>query len=119
MRKFYYTAVNTSGKELSGTIDADNRDEAIEIIKKKDLFPTYVNGLDEGPMRPIPPPPRVVKYDDSSDKFFISIILALILVFAIWLGFSLINKCQEWKIKSVIKQMVQEECLKPEYWSKK
>jgi len=117
VRKFYYTAVNTKGIELSGMTEAESRDEAIELIKKRDLFPTYVNGLDDGPMRPIPPPPRIVTEGgpvEFVNKFFVFILLILVGIFVVLISFT-VNKWHDNKIEKMVKQMVQNECLVDKY----
>lgn len=121
MRRFYYTAVNTKGVELSGMTEAESRDEAIESIKKRDLFPTYVNGLDDGPMRPIPPSPRVVIEGGPGglfDKTFIFIMLGLIVAFFLWSTITVTSKWQDKKIENIVKQMVKNECLVDKYRGK-
>lgn len=48
MPKFEYTALNSSGKELSGLIDAKSDNDAIQNLRTQGLFPTKVNEEGKG-----------------------------------------------------------------------
>jgi type IV pilus assembly protein PilC len=48
MPKFHYNASDAKGREVEGTVDADNESRAIAMIKEKGLFPTRVVDLKGG-----------------------------------------------------------------------
>lgn len=39
---FNYSAMDATGREVSGTLDAENQSLAIDVIRKKGLFPIRI-----------------------------------------------------------------------------
>jgi type IV pilus assembly protein PilC len=48
MLKFTYTAMDAKGAEKTGTVDAENQNDAINRLREKGLFPTNVVELGDG-----------------------------------------------------------------------
>ena len=48
MAHFKFSALDSKGKQVSGEIDADDKNQALERIKARQLFPTKVDAADGG-----------------------------------------------------------------------
>jgi type II secretory pathway component PulF len=117
-KKFMYKATTFLGKEVNGVVEADSSKSAMTEIRSKDLFPNCVKEVEESNPKPIPPLPRFLINEGAGQDWIMLILPIVVLSFLILIVFGIDSKYREWQIKKIIKQTVQEECIKTEFKNK-
>jgi hypothetical protein len=135
MKKFSYTAMDCSGKEISGITEAESREGAVYVLKNRSLFPTSVNEINNERLKDLkdmaetsnsiimrPIPPRIVTLKEGEfttpEKGGMWVFSVAIFIFVMWSLFSIVNEYHTWKIDKEIKKIVVEECIRPEFRGK-
>ncbi len=72
MPQFNYVAIDGSGKEQKGKINAENEDAVTKMLKDKGLFPTSIKSMEKGVK---PPTPKVKAKDKKGGGFNLNISL--------------------------------------------